>query len=96
MAIDNTSGRDGFELALGQYIKNTLHPGWAPLGLRVRWLDRADLDVAIIEVPKSKVAVHLTDKKKKDEESVYVRTGTRTDKLTGRELVAWIERRRSR
>ncbi len=87
------SDRDGFELALAQYIKNTLHPGWATLGLQVRWLDHVGLDVVIIEIPKSKTIVYLTEKKKNDEDAVYVRTGTRSDKLTGRELVAWIEGR---
>jgi hypothetical protein len=89
-------GRDGFELALGQYVRDVLSPGWAPLGLRMHWLEHDGLDVAIVEVPKSKVPVYLTDKKNKDEEAVYVRSGTRSDELTGRELVAWIEAGRSR
>jgi hypothetical protein len=92
----NVSGRDGFELALEQSVRNHLQPGWAPLGLRVRWLDHEGLDIAVVVVPKSKVPVYLSDNKNSDQEAVYVRAGTRSDRLTSRELVAWIEAGRSR
>jgi hypothetical protein len=77
---------DGFELKLVEYINNCLHPGWATLGLRVHWLNFGDREVAIIEVPKSRTRVYLTDKKVGAAEDIYVRSATRTDKLSGRAL----------
>lgn len=91
--ITKNPGRDGFELKLVEYIKNSLDPGWVTLGLQVLWLDHDGLDIAIVEVPRSEAIVFLTDKNKKDEETVYVRSGTRSDKLTGRELSDWIKKR---
>jgi predicted HTH transcriptional regulator len=94
--ITKNSGRDGFELRLVEYINTSLHPGWAILGLHVHWLDHDGLAVAIVEVPRSEAIVHLTDRKNKDDEAVYVRSGTRSDKLAGRELSEWIKRGRRR
>ena len=91
--ITKNSGRDGFELKLVEYINNSLHPGWAALGLQMHWLDHDGLDIAVVDVPRSEAIVYLTDRKTKDEEAVYVRSGTRSDKLAGRELADWIKRR---
>lgn len=86
-------GRDGFQLKLGNYLDSVLSPGWAPLQLKVHWLEQDGLDVAVIEVPQATEVVYLTDKKSGDEEAVYVRTGTRSGKLVGRNLTAWIKGR---
>jgi hypothetical protein len=94
--VTKNSGRDGFELKLVEYINNTLHPGWAALGLQVHWLDHDGLDIGVVEVPRSEAIVYLTDRKNKDEEAVYIRSGTRSDKLAGRELADWIRQGRRR
>jgi len=92
--IRKGQAHDGFELRLTEYISRCLQPGWAALGLRLHWHKYDGADAAIIEVPKAQTTVHLTDKKNDDDEVVYVRSGTRSDRLKGRELVAWLDARR--
>jgi hypothetical protein len=85
--------RDQFELKLVEYVNKTLRPNWAALALRVHWVTEGGHQVLIVDVPKSRSIVHLTEIKKADEQAVYVRSGTSSGKIDGPNLVAWIETR---
>jgi hypothetical protein len=87
--------QDGFEQRLVQYADNRLHPRWESLGLKVHWIATEAGDVAIIEVPPQPkdVVVWLT-KSKGGPEELYVRRGTRSDSIAGRDLSDWLGARR--
>ena len=93
--ITKNPGRNGFQLRLSDYIKTSLDPGWAAMGLRLHWLDHGDGDIAILEVPRSKVVVFLSDNREKENEVIYVRSGSRSEKLTGRDLAEWLKIRQA-
>lgn len=94
LSIVRNKDRDGFEQRLVQFADNYLHPRWETLGLRLHWLETEAGDVAVLEVPSQPKDVVVTLKKQKGgDEEFFVRRGTRTDALTGRELFAWISAR---
>jgi hypothetical protein len=68
-------------------------PGSAYAGrcCRVGWVETEAGDVAIVQVPESYEVVFL--KQKGGPEEVYVRRGTRTDALSGRDLANWLKAR---
>jgi Putative DNA-binding domain len=93
-ATGRNKDRDGFEQRLVQYADNHLNPRWETLGLRVHWVETEAGDVAIVEVPESDEVVWL--KQKGGAEELYVRRGTRTDALSGRDLTDWLKARQRR
>jgi Putative DNA-binding domain len=86
--------RDGFEQRLVQYADDHLNPRWETLGLQLHWVETEAGDVAIVEVPKSNEVVSL--KPKTGPEEIYVRRGTRSDAISGRDLINWHQARRRR
>ncbi|MCP9274054.1 AlbA family DNA-binding domain-containing protein [Mycolicibacterium arenosum] len=88
--------RDGFEQKIAEYTDNYLFPRWETLGLRVHWITKDGVEVAIIEVPAQPAGTVVTLKQKGGQEAFYVRRGTRTDALTGQALVLWLAARQRR
>lgn len=88
------NNRDGFWDRLVEYTDNHLDPRWETLGLDLHWVDHEAGDVAIIVVPEQPrdTVVYLKETKN-DPGAVYVRRGTRTDRIDGPHLVNWIHAR---
>jgi hypothetical protein len=83
----NRDPRDAFELALADWIRNNITSS-VNLGLTHAWLDIDGRSVLVIAVPKAQQPVLL---KEANDEVAYVRTMTRTDRVKGSALIAWIQ-----
>jgi hypothetical protein len=96
-AVVKNKDRDGFEQRLVQYADNHLTPRWQVLRLYVHWLGTDAGDIAVVEVPaQPKDVVVMLKKQKGGAEELYVRRGTRTDALTGRDMLDWSRARERR
>lgn len=84
--------RDEFALKLVEFVDQRLSRNWVNLGLRLDWLTVNGVDVAVIEVPRSKAPVwaNLTQGKGGRPDTMLVRSGPRSTVLDGPELGEWL------
>lgn len=92
----HNQSRDGFALRLAEFVDLRLSRSWAQLGLRLDWVEKDGVDVAIVTVPRSATPVwsNLANNKGGKQDKVLIRSGPRTLTLEGPELGEWIANRR--
>ncbi|MFC5061128.1 helix-turn-helix domain-containing protein [Actinomycetospora atypica] len=86
--LGKLQSRDGFTQRLADYVGKFMSPNWEYIGINLDWVEQDGKDVAVVNIPRCALPVYLDTQSAS--EVIFVRRGTRTERLQGRALGEWL------